>query len=311
MAGEFDFIARYAPKGAERADVLLGSGDDAALLSVPAGQALVSTVDTLVSGRHFPIATDPYDIGWKSLAVNLSDLAAMGAEAAWVTVALTMPGDIGDKDSWMAAFCTGIQELAKQAGVAVVGGDLTSGPLSVSIQAMGHVDPAQALRRNTAQVGDLIAVTGPLGDAALALQLLQAGKPVAPALLQRLNRPQPRLAMGRALAGVAHAALDISDGLSGDLGHMLKASGVGARIELAKIPRSTAFSQYCPEADRYRLALHGGDDYELCVALPAHALIEGLTVIGEIEDEPDCRWLDAQGQSVKLDGSSFDHFKSA
>ncbi len=311
MAGEFEFIARYAPKGAKRSDVILGSGDDAALVQVPAGKSLVSTVDTLVSGRHFPVQTSAYDIGWKALAVNLSDIAAMGAEAAWVTVALTMPSETADKDGWMSAFCNGIDDLAKQCGVAVIGGDLTSGPLSVTIQAMGFVEASKALRRDTAQVGDVIAVSGNLGDAALALHLLQSAVDVPAELLERLDKPLPRLALGQSLAGMAHAALDISDGLVGDLEHMLKASGTGARINVAAIPRSAAFQAHCPATLFDSLPLTGGDDYELCVTLPKNALVEGLTVIGEIEAEAGCRLLDAGGQAVKLDSSSFDHFKSA
>lgn len=310
MAGEFDLIARYAPKGAVRQDVLLGSGDDAALMQVPSGKVLVSTVDTLVSGRHFPEDTDAYDVGWKSLAVNLSDLAAMGAEATWVTIALTLPAATPDREVWMADFCRGIQALAEESGVAVVGGDLTSGPLSITIQAMGLVNPDHALRRDGAQVGDVIAVSGTLGDAALALHLLQNGHQVPDILLNRLNRPEPRLALGQLLAGRAHAALDISDGLLGDLEHMLAASGVGATLQASGVPRSESFDRHCPANLRDSLALSGGDDYELCVCLPVSELVDGLTVIGQIEAEPGCRVLDAGGEPVKLAVHGFDHFES-
>lgn len=308
MAGEFDFIARYAPKGADRKDVILGSGDDAALLNVPVGKALVATVDTLVSGRHFPEYTKPYDVGWKALAVNLSDLAAMGAEAAWATVALTLPPGTPEKEPWMSDFCAGIQDLAVETNVAVVGGDLTSGPLSVTIQAMGHVDPAKAVRRDGAQIGDVIAVTGYLGDAALALHLVQQGETPVFELAERLNRPRPRLEMGCALTGRAHAALDISDGLLGDLGHVLKASAVGATVFADDIPRSEAFLAHCTEEQFYTLPLSGGDDYELCICLPENALIDGLTVIGRIEAEPGCRVVESNGSEIRIDSLGYDHF---
>lgn len=311
MAGEFDFIARYAPEGANRADVLLGSGDDAALMQVPSDKALVSTVDTLVSGRHFPENTAAYDVGWKSLAVNLSDIAAMGAEAAWVTVALTLPTDMVGKEEWMAAFCSGIHDLAVQTNVAVVGGDLTSGPLSITIQAMGLVDPAKALRRDRAAVGDVIAVTGSLGDAALALHLMQAGSDVPEPLRLRLDRPRPQLEMGQALAGKAHAALDVSDGLLGDLEHVLMASGVGATLHADAVPYSNDFRGSCPSDLMHALALTGGDDYELCICLPESELIDGLTVIGRIEEDEGLRVLDAQGRAVKLPAKGFDHFSDS
>lgn len=308
MTGEFDFIARHAPPGARRGDVLLGSGDDAALLRLPEGRVLAATVDTLVCGRHFPENTDAYDIGWKSLAVNLSDLAAMGAEAAWVTVALTLPPDMADKDGWMARFSAGIQALAEVHGVAVVGGDLTAGPLSITVQALGHVQHDQALRRDAARPGDVVAVSGTLGDAALALHLLQAGQAAPAELLERLNRPQPRLELGSMLAGKAHAAIDISDGLLADLGHILKDSGVGAVLHADDIPRSQAYRQLCPVAVSDQLALTGGDDYELCVCLPREAMIDGLTVIGRIETGSGCRVLDAQGQQLDIPHAGFDHF---
>lgn len=311
MTGEFDLIRRYAPSGARRADVMLGSGDDAALLQVPAGRQLVATVDTLVAGRHFPIQTAAFDIGWKALAVNLSDLAAMGAEAAWATVALTLPDDLEQPDEWMAQFSAGLQALAEETGVAIVGGDLTAGPLSITIQALGHAAPEAALRRDGAQPGDVIAVTGPLGDAALALQMLQAGKVVPEVLLERLNRPRPRLAEGQALAGRAHAAIDISDGLAADLGHILEASAVGARIELQRLPLSADFMAQCPEEARDRLALSGGDDYELCLCLPAAVaaeMPEQLTIIGEITADPGLVLLDDGGRPVAMGRPGYDHF---
>ncbi len=316
MAGEFDLIKRYAPRGADRSDVLLGSGDDAALLQVPAGRVLAATVDTLVQGRHFPEKTNPYDIGWKSVAVNLSDLAAMGAEAAWLTVALTLPRELEGREAWMQAFCEGVHDLAKAHDVAVVGGDLTSGPTSITVQALGHVGEREALRRDAACPGDLVAVTGALGDAALALYLLDnSAAPVPEALLGRLNRPAPRLDAGRALAGLAHAAIDISDGLAADLGHVLEASGVGAVLELDKLPLSSEFRAHCPEGLMESMVLTGGDDYELCVCLSedrldeARAAVPGLTVIGRLGTQTGLQVFNAEGKTVELGRAGFDHFK--
>ncbi|MGB1580686.1 MAG: thiamine-phosphate kinase [Nevskiales bacterium] len=311
MAGEFELIRQYAPKGAAREDVVLGSGDDAALLQPPPGHQLVATVDTLIAGRHFPLQTAAFDIGWKALAVNLSDLAAMGAEAAWVTVALSLDRDAEQMEAWMADFCAGIDALAQDSGVAVVGGDLTAGPLSVTIQALGYLEPHTALRRDTAQAGDVVAVTGCLGDAALALQLLQAGTSVPQALLERLNRPSPRLREGRALAGKAHAAIDISDGLLADLGHILEASELGAVLYSERLPTSDAFNTHCPPQDVSRLQLSGGDDYELCVCLPAdlaEAMSQSLTIIGELTAEAGLSVQTADGQKVRVEKGGYDHF---
>ena len=319
MAGEFELIRRHAPPGAARDDVLLGSGDDAALLEVPPGKVLVATVDTLVAGRHFPLQTSAYDVGWKSLAVNLSDLAAMGAEAAWVTVALTLPAEsAAQRDTWMRDFAAGIHALADTSGVAVVGGDLTAGPLSITVQALGLVSPQAALRRDTAKPGDVIAVTGNLGDAALALHLLQSGTQVPECLLQRLNRPTPRLDAGLKLAGKAHAAIDLSDGLMGDLGHILAASAVGARIEVDKLPQSEGFLNLCPDALKYQLALSGGDDYELCVCLSPSAFAEmqadievPITVIGQVTKAKGLTLVNDAGQPITVSGSGYDHFSDS
>lgn len=319
MAGEFDLIRRHAPPGASRADVLLGSGDDAALLEVPLGKALVATVDTLVAGRHFPLETSAYDVGWKSLAVNLSDLAAMGAEAAWVTVALTLPADSAEqRDGWMRDFAAGIHELAEASNVAVVGGDLTAGPLSITVQALGFVKPQATLRRDRARPGDVIAVTGTLGDAALALRQLQSDELPTEYLLQRLNRPTPRLDAGLTLAGKAQSAMDLSDGLIGDLAHILRASEVGACIEVDKLPLSDDFLTHCPQALKYELALSGGDDYELCVCLePAafEALRKDLglpfTAVGRITESAGLSLVNDAGQPIAVPGSGYDHFSDS
>ena len=210
-AGEFELIDRIRRRAATtRGDVLLGIGDDAALLQVPAGQALVVATDTLNAGVHFPTETAPADIGWKALAVNLSDLAAMGAQPAWCMLSLSLPE--GEPD-WLEAFLEGFLRLAAMHDVALVGGDTTRGPMSVSVTVHGFVDPARALRRATARADDEVWVSGTLGDAAAALAQWRAGAIVDAALRERLDRPVPRVALGRALAGVARAAIDVSDGL--------------------------------------------------------------------------------------------------
>jgi thiamine-monophosphate kinase len=308
---EFALIRRYfAELSPRRADVLLGIGDDCALLQPAAGMQLAVTSDTLVAGRHFPPATAPADIGWKSLAVNLSDLAAMGAEPRWFTLALTLPES---DPQWLEGFAGGLRELALASGIALVGGDTTRGPLSITITAMGEVSPGQALRRDGARPGDRICVTGTLGDAALALRLLD--RPGFPSQLrQRLDRPTPRIAAGLALRGLATAALDISDGLAGDLGHILAASGVGAEIDLRALPGSAHFNGLAPSAERTEFMLRGGDDYELCVCLPPEAVEEAqqrldvpLTEIGRITAEPGLRSVDASGTQPQ-DACGYRHF---
>lgn len=324
--GEFALIRRYfAGLTPLHADIVLGIGDDCALLAPTTDGCLAVTTDTLVAGRHFPLDTAPEDIGWKALAVNLSDLAAMGAQPYAFTLALTLPSA---DEAWLQAFADGLGALALRAGIALVGGDTTRGGLSITITAMGYVPAQAALRRAGARPGDWICVTGTLGDAALALHR-RAAEPrpaVAPPLSaeaqayaaflrQRLDRPQPRYAEGLALRGLAHAALDLSDGLAGDLPHVLRASGVGACIDTAALPMSAAFAALHPPSQRLLLQACGGDDYELCVCLPpaqyeaAQAQLGvPLTAIGEIVAEPGLRWLDAAGQDLPFDGRGFEHF---
>lgn len=277
---EFDLIDRIRRRTPGRADVVLGIGDDAALLQVPAGRQLVICADTLNAGVHFPVDTAPPDIGWKALAVNLSDLAAMGAEPAWCTLALSLPSP---DTAWLDGFIDGFLELATLHDVALVGGDTTRGPLSISVTVHGLVDPGRALLRSGAGVGEEIWVSGTLGDAAAALALLEQGAP--PALRSRLDRPVPRLALGRALAGVATAAVDISDGLLADLAHICQASGVGAELELELLPASDAL-RAAFDAERCRaLQATGGDDYELCfTASPGSAeLIEAAARVSGVQ----------------------------
>lgn len=311
-AGEFDIIRRYFTRPKRRGDVRLGVGDDAALLRPPAGQELVVTTDTSIAGRHFPTETPAADAGWRALAVNLSDLAAMGAEPAWFTLALTLPSS---DDDWLAAFSKGLFQCADSAGIELVGGDVTRGVLVITITAMGLVPARTAMRRAGALPGDTICVTGTLGDAALGLQLLQAGGDTgsndARALLQRLYRPQPRLAAGAALRGKAHACIDVSDGFAADLGHILQASGVGAEVDAAALPASEAFARLAGE-DATALQC-GGDDYELCVCLPPAPVRElsldcPLTPVGRITAEPGLRWRDAAGNEIPPPGG-YDHFQ--
>ncbi len=320
---EFALIREYfAGLTTANAGVALGIGDDCALLQPPPGHELAVTADTLVAGRHFPEGTRPYDIGWKSLAVNLSDLAAMGAEPRWFLLSLTLPQA---QPEWLREFAAGLKALADGAGIALVGGDTTRGPLAIAITAIGVLPQGLALRRSGAQVGDVVAVTGTLGDAALALWrthgIALSGLEVAApagrddALDQRLDRPTPRLIAGRALRGLAHAAIDISDGLAGDLGHILAASGVGADISLERLPMSPAFARLAPDAARRALQLGGGDDYELCVCLPESALAAAqaasdvpLTAIGRIAAGKGLRFLDESGVVMDLPRHGYRHF---
>jgi thiamine-monophosphate kinase len=271
--GEFELIERYfAAVGAQRADVVLGVGDDAALLQVPPGRELVACTDTLVNGRHFPDGFDATDIGWRALAVNLSDLAAMGAEPAWATLALTLPAL--DED-WLDGFVAGFAALATLHGVALVGGDTTRGPLTITVQALGSVPAGRAIRRRGARPGDLVYVTGWPGDAAAGLALLQGrlggGGADRAALELKFRRPEPRVGFGTQLRGIASACIDVSDGLAGDLGRLVAASGVGAVVRAAELPLSRALFALAGEARARDFALGGGDDYELLFTVPPAA----------------------------------------
>jgi thiamine-monophosphate kinase len=315
---EFDLIRRHLTGlGRRRTDVLVDVGDDCALLQVPAGRELAATTDTLVSGVHFFPDCDPEALGWKSLAVNLSDLAAVGADAAWVTLALTLP----DADeAWLSAFAGGFADLAESAGVRLVGGDLTRGPLSITVQAHGLVPAGKALRRGGARPGDLICVSGTLGDAGLALRQMTSGGAVDASMRRRLERPTPRLRLGAALRDVASSAIDLSDGLLSDLGHILAASDAGAEIERERLPLSGTLSAALIEESDWRLPLASGDDYELCFTLPPAlearlpALAEAgacdLAVIGSIVPAPGLRVLRPDGSEWTPDGRGFDHFQA-
>ena len=312
---EFELIERIRRRAGSRDDVVLGIGDDAAVLRVPAGQLLAVATDTLNAGVHFPDGTAPADIGWKALAVNLSDLAAMGATPAWCTLSLSMPRDDAD---WVDAFLDGFMELAALHGVALVGGDTTRGPLSVCATVHGFVGEGAALRRDGARAGDDVWVSGTLGDAAAALSL---GDASPPALRARLDRPAPRIPLGRALVGIATAGIDISDGLLADLGHACVASGVGARVELDMLPASARLRDTCEAAARRMLQATGGDDYELCftaapdrrAAVTEAARNAGVPVtrIGRIVEGAEVQALDADDRPWQPPRTGYTHFGAA
>lgn len=313
---EFDLIARIRERVASRGDVVLGIGDDAALLQVPDGMQLVVAMDTLNDGVHFPVGTAPGDIGWKALAVNLSDLAAMGARPAWCTLSLSLPTP--DR-AWIDGFLDGFLALASEHDVALVGGDTTRGPLSVCVTVHGLVEPGRALRRDGARFGDDVWITGNVGDAAAALSLLQRSERVPDPLRARLDRPMPRIATGRALHGLAHACIDVSDGVLADLGHVCAASGVGARIDVDALPASEALCALSPEAGtRRQWQAAGGDDYELCFTTdPARrgeldATLSRLGVaasrIGVVVANPGIVAHDADGRAWQPSATGYVHF---
>lgn len=317
---EFDLIRTHFHSAATaRDDVRLGIGDDCALLRVPGDRELAVSIDTLVSGVHFFPDTDPYALGHKALAVNLSDLAAMGAEPAWVTLALALP----ESDSeWLEGFSSGFLSLARRHGVQLVGGDTTRGPLTITVQAHGFVAPGRALRRDAARVRDWIYVTGPLGDAGLALRMLLEGHAgeLPEALRRRLERPTPRLAEGRAAVGLAHAAIDLSDGLLADLGHVCRESGVGARLDLHRLPLSEPVARQVRAAAAWDLPLASGDDYELCLTVaPEHGrALEGrfreldapLYRIGVVEAGSGIRCQLPDGGLLGPLSGGYEHFRN-
>jgi thiamine-monophosphate kinase len=324
---EFSLIDRIRERTAQgRDDVRLGIGDDAALLAVPEGQELAVAIDTLVEGVHFPRDTVPADLGWKSLAVNLSDLAAMGATPAWALLALTLPREAAAdaRRQFVDAFADGFAQLAQSHRLALVGGDTTGGPLTISVAVHGFVPPGKALRRAGARVGDAVMVTGTLGDAAAGLHLLLHGGPGdrdgahGAALVERLHRPTPRIAAGLALRDRASACLDVSDGLLADLGHLCEASGVGAEIESVLLPRSSALLTLFDETAARDFALSGGDDYELCFTVPASRAADvqadlarlgcGATRIGRIVEGEGVRVRGEDGGWLEPLRQGWDHF---
>lgn len=316
---EFDLIARYFVRPAHPKNrATLGIGDDCALLTQQDGMQTAISSDMLVEGRHFFAGADAYKLGHKSLAVNLSDLAAMGAEPVAFTLALSLPSA---DEAWLAKFSAGLFALADEHNCELIGGDTTKGPLNICITIFGQTPMGFALRRDTAQIGDDIWVSGTLGDARLALGAMLKEYELDAKLLNasavRLHTPQPRVALGLALRGIAHAALDVSDGLMGDLGHILKKSGLGTTLNVDALPAG-AMLQKQPEEMRRRFTLAGGDDYELCFTAPASKREEVLgaalaantpvTRIGVIEAAPGTRLLDSDGKTLALQIASFDHF---
>lgn len=320
---EFDLITRYFKSSAQqRGDVVLGIGDDCALLSPPQGKLLAFSTDTLIAGVHFPQQTPAYDIGYKSLAVNLSDLAAMGAEPAWASLAISLPSA---SESWLEQFMQGFNQLASQYQLALVGGDTTRGPLSITVGVTGFVDEAHSFKRSNARPGDGIFVSGTIADARLGLQHLQQDnvdddcvQADRQYLLDRLNRPTPRLDVARLLSAYPVAAIDLSDGLLADLGHICKASQLGARIDLNRIPLSAAAHNQMHNRVDWSLVLNAGDDYELCFSCkPEHiASMQKrmdehqlqVTQIGVITAEPGIK-CELDGQPFSLDNlSGYDHF---
>lgn len=317
---EFELIARHfaVPAAARDRRARLGIGDDCALLAASPGHELAVSTDMLIAGRHFFDDVDPAALGWKTLAVNLSDLAAMGARPLGFTLALALPAV---DEPWLAAFATGLFEVADAFDCELVGGDTTRGPLNLCLTVFGEVEAGRALRRSAARPGDDVWVSGTLGGAALALQRLQEGGPLDAVLRDRLERPVPRVALGRALIGIAHAAIDVSDGLAQDLGHVLVASDCGAQVQCEALPIAPALRGRPLDA-RMRLALSGGDDYELCFTAPQDRRADvvragtvsdtAVTRIGTVVSGRGLRVVDANGadsRSVDLAAAGFDHFR--
>lgn len=321
VLNEFELIQRFFNQPMKcRNDVTLGIGDDGAVLNVPFNQQLVVSTDTFVAGRHFPEETLPEDIGYKALAVNLSDLAAMAAEPAWILLALTLPHV---DETWLKKFNQGFFSLIQQFQLQLVGGDLTRGPLSITVHALGFVPQGKALRRLGAHIGDKIYVTGTLGDAGLALALMNTPSCCGLtqsqifSVKQRLHRPHPRVEVGIALRDIASCAIDISDGLMADLDHLLSANQVGAIVQLEKLPLSDSLRGLSPEK-AWSLALSSGDDYELCFTVPESKerdLQQQLATIntpyqciGHIKADSGLILLDKKGAIFNTDKTGFQHF---
>jgi len=316
--GEFELIRHYfaAASCAQAGEgVALGIGDDCALLDLPAGEQLAVSTDTLVSGVHFPDSADPFLLGQRALGVSVSDLAAMGATPIGFTLALTLPTA---EPTWLQAFAAGLDQMARQCALSLIGGDTTRGPLSLTLTVFGRVPRGLALTRAGAQVGDLLCVGGDLGAAAGALPLVlgqrQAAAEIAEPLLARYWSPQPQLALGQALRGKATAALDISDGLLADCGHIAAASGVALMVEQARLPLSAALLALLGEDVARHCALSGGDDYRLAFTLPAEHLAElqaagwSLHVIGRAEAGHGVQLLDHRGQCITPPARGYQHF---
>jgi thiamine-monophosphate kinase len=321
MPSEFDLIARYFTRPTRSTGVVqLGVGDDCALIAPPANESLAVSTDMLVEGRHFLPDADPESLGHKALAVNLSDLAAMGARPLGFSLALALPSA---DETWLASFARGLFALADTEQIELIGGDTTRGPLTICITVFGSIPIDQALRRDGARANDDIWVSGSLGDARLGLDVLMRQRKLSETdsaiALQRLHRPSPRVSLGLALRGVASAAIDISDGLIGDLGHILQRSSVGATVEADVLPISSALRSQ-DQQTQVEFALTGGDDYELCFCAPpsqrdsvltaAQSAGVVVTCIGQISEASGLHVLDGAGKPLNLRLRSFDHFSN-
>lgn len=319
--GEFSLIARYFNRARRaRLDVETGIGDDCALLNIPEKQTLAISTDTLVSGIHFLPDISPADLAYKALAVNLSDLAAMGADPAWLTLALTLPEV---DESWLAAFSDSLFEQINYYDMQLIGGDTTRGPLSMTLGIHGFVPEGRALKRSGAKPGDWIYVTGTPGDSAAGLAILQdrlqvADESDAAYLLKRHLRPTPRILHGQALRDLASSAIDLSDGLISDLGHIINASGCGAIVDIDAMPLSGALRRHVEPEQALRWALSGGEDYELCFTVPelnrgaldvaiGHLGIP-FTCIGQMSADVEGLQLTREGKAVPFDFKGYDHF---
>lgn len=314
---EFALIARYFTRPTPNA--VLGVGDDCALLAPTPGMQLAVSSDMLLEGTHFAPQDSPAGIGHKSLAVNLSDLAAMGAAPRWATLSIALPEV---NEAWLAAFARGFFRMADAHAIELVGGDTTRGPLTIAITVMGEVPPGRALRRDGAEAGDDVWVSGQIGSAALALAYRQGRLFMqqidAARVLPALYLPQPRVTLGVALRGLAHSAIDISDGLLADLGHILDASSVGAEIEFARLPIADVAAKYLADPVTRECVLAGGDDYELCFTAPPtqRAKVElaaasaqvAISRIGRITVQPGLAVLDADGEPMPFGKTGYDHF---
>ncbi|WP_411360248.1 thiamine-phosphate kinase [Pseudidiomarina salilacus] len=324
-SGEFDLIANYfTHRWPSRDDVVLGIGDDAAILTPAENSQLVIATDTMVAGVHFDQQTPARAIGHKIAAVNLSDLAAMGAEPAWLSLALTVPTV---DEEWLNGFSHGLREICEYYDCQLIGGDTTKGPLSVTVTAHGFVPADHALRRDQAKPGDWIYVTGTLGDAGLALAAQQQRVQISDAhyrrVLERLYFPTPRVAIGQSLRDIASSAIDVSDGLLADLRHILKASNVGARLAVDELPLSMALTESVNEDQAIQFALTSGDDYELCFTVPEskRGVFDTLmsrhpakpTCIGRLTNEPHKIRLEHDGEQWQgqLEQHGYEHFRTA
>lgn len=306
---EFSLIQRYFKKQkVNNPSTRTGIGDDCALITMPDGYELAITTDTMVENVHFFAGTDPYFLGHKLLAVNLSDLASMGAKPVSVTLALTLPKV---NEAWLKAFAGGFLNLADRYSVDLIGGDTTSGPLTLTVQALGLVPCGKALLRSGAKSGDFIYMTGRLGDAGLGLKITQGYPCINPeAALKRFNAPDPQVQAGLALISIANACIDLSDGLAGDLGHILEQSGVGACLDWEALPLSEDVLAYIQQTGDWTMPLVAGDDYELCFTVSPEKVAQlpmGCKKIGIIEPQPGLR-LNKSGQIQPLKVTGFEHF---